>query len=189
MNEKTAKRVEEIALDLASTLSVVDTAGEVDAADKVYNIFSKMEYYKNNPEHLYFVDVKGDALKRKSVVAILEGKKAKSDKTILMIGHIDSVGISDYGNLKEYANQPLKLTDKFKEIELPPAVKADLDSGDYWFGRGLFDMKSGDAIIMAIMEMIAEDIENFEGNLIFAAVCDEEGNSAGMLNCVHEFVK
>ena len=189
MNDKIAKRVEEIALDLASTLSVVDTTGEIDIANKVYDIFSKMGYYQKNPDHLFFVDAEGDSLKRKSVIAILEGKKAKSDKTVLMIGHIDSVGISDYGNLKEYANQPLKLTEKFKEIELPPAVKADLDSGDYWFGRGLFDMKSGDAIIMAIMEMIAEDIENFEGNLIFAAVCDEEGNSAGMLSCVHEFVK
>ncbi|NCU33232.1 MAG: M20/M25/M40 family metallo-hydrolase, partial [Candidatus Moranbacteria bacterium] len=189
MNEKIAKRVEEIALDLASTLSVVETTGEIDIAEKVYDIFSKMGYYQKNPQHLYYVDAKDDSLKRKSVVAILEGKKAKSDKTILMIGHIDSVGISDYGNLKEYANQPLKLTEKFKEIDLPPAVKADLDSGDYWFGRGLFDMKSGDATIMTIMEMISEDIENFEGNLIFAAVCDEEGNSAGMLSCVHEFVK
>lgn len=188
MNEKIAKRVEEIALDLASVLSVVDTAGEVAAAEKVYDIFSKMDYYKKNPDHLYYVNVEGDALKRKSVIAIMEGKKAKSDKAIIMIGHIDSVGISDYGNLAEYANQPHKLTEKFKEIELPPAVKADLESGEYLFGRGLFDMKSGDAIIMAIMEMISEDIENFEGNLIFSAVCDEEGNSAGMLSCVHEFV-
>ncbi len=189
MNPNVAKRVEEIALDLASTLSVVDTAGEIEAAKKVYDIFSKMEYYKKNPQNLYFVDSKGDTLGRKSVIAIMEGEKARTDKTILMIGHLDSVGITDYGNLKEYANQPLKLTEKFKQIELPPAVKADLDSGDYLFGRGLFDMKAGDAIIMSIMEMISEDIQNFEGNLIFAAVCDEEGNSAGMLNCVGEFVK
>lgn len=189
MNSKVARRVEEIALDLAGTLSVVDTKGEIQAAQKVYDIFSKMEYYKENPQNLYYVDAKDDVLGRKSVMAIMEGKKTSGNKTILMIGHFDSVGISDYGNLKEYANQPLKLTEKFKEIELPPAVKADLDSGDYLFGRGLFDMKAGDAIIMSIMEMISEDIENFDGNLIFAAVCDEEGNSAGMLSCVSEFVR
>ncbi|MDD3864081.1 MAG: M20/M25/M40 family metallo-hydrolase [Eubacteriales bacterium] len=187
MNAKIAKRVEEIALDLASTLSVVETRGEVEIAEKVHGIFAGMDYYKANPQNLYYVDVKDDALGRKSVIAILEGGKAKSDKTVLMIGHIDSVGVSDYGNLKEYANQPLKLTEKFKELELPPAVKADLESGEYLFGRGLFDMKAGDAVIMAIMEMISEDIDNFEGNLVFAAVCDEEGNSAGMLSCVGEF--
>ncbi len=187
MNERIARRVEEIALDLASTLSVVETRGEVEIAEKIYGIFAGMGYYKANPQNLYYVDAKDDPLGRKSVIAILEGGKAKSDKTILMIGHLDSVGVSDYGNLKEYANQPLKLTEKFKEIELPPAVKTDLESGEYLFGRGLFDMKAGDAIIMAIMEMIAEDIDNFEGNLVFAAVCDEEGNSAGMMSCVGEF--
>ncbi len=187
MNPRIASRVEEIALDLASTLSVVETRGEVEIAEKIYGIFAGMEYYKNNPQNLYYVDAKDDSLGRKSVIAILEGRKAKSDKTILMIGHLDSVGVSDFGNLKEFANQPLKLTEKFKEIDLPPAVKADLDSGDYLFGRGLFDMKAGDAIIMAIMEMLAEDVDNFEGNLVFAAVCDEEGNSAGMLTCVGEF--
>ena len=187
MNEQIAKRVEEIALDLASTLSVVDTPGEVEISEKVYRIFAEMDYYKNNPDNLYYVDVKDDALGRKSVIAILEGRKAKTDKTILMIGHTDCVGVSDYGNLKEYANQPLKLTEKFKEIELPPAVKADLESGEYLFGRGLFDMKSGDASIITLMEMISKDLDNFEGNLVFAAVCDEEGNSAGMLSCVGEF--
>ncbi|MDI9491743.1 MAG: M20/M25/M40 family metallo-hydrolase [Bacillota bacterium] len=187
MNADIARRVEEIALDLASTLSVVDTPGEVEIAEKVYRIFSEMSYYKANPQNLFYVDVPNDPLKRKSVIAILEGKKAKSDKTVLMIGHTDSVGISDYGNLKEYAHQPLKLTEKFRELDLPPAVKADLESGEYLFGRGLFDMKSGDAVIMAIMEMISEDIDHFEGNLVFAAVCDEEGNSAGMLTCVGEF--
>ena len=50
-------------------------------------------------------------------------------------------------------------------------------------------MKTGDAIIMAVMEEISKDIGNFEGNLIFAAVCDEEGNSGGMLSVIPEFIK
>ena len=40
-------------------------------------------------------------------------------------------------------------------------------------------MKTGDAILMAVMEEISEDIENFSGNLIFCGVCDEEANSGG----------
>lgn len=191
MNKKLAARIEEIAVELTNQLSVVETLGELDSVQKVYDIFSEMDYYKENPEHLRFVDVVDDKLGRKSVLAILKGKKGNSKKTVLMIGHTDTVGISDYGSLKEYAHKPYELTEKFKEIAstLPEEVKRDLESGDYLFGRGLFDMKTGDAIIIALMEEISKDIENFEGNLIFAAVCDEEGNSGGMLSVIPELTK
>lgn len=191
MNKKLAARIEEIAVELTNKLSVVETLGELDSVQKVYDIFSKMDYYKENPEHLRFVDVVDDKLGRKSVLAILKGKKGNSKKTVLMIGHTDTVGISDYGSLKEYAHKPYELTEKFKEIAstLPEEVRRDLESGDYLFGRGLFDMKTGDAIIIALMEEISKDIENFEGNLIFAAVCDEEGNSGGMLSVIPELTK
>ena len=189
MKLELTKRIEQIALDLTSQLSVLDTPDEILIAEKVYSIMSEMKYFKAHPENLYFVPVKGDKLGRKSVVAIVNGEKKPSDKTVVMIGHIDTVGISDYGPLAEYANQPLVLTEKFKEIELPAQVKKDLESGEYLFGRGIFDMKSGDAIIMALMEMISDDIENFEGNLIYGAVCDEEGNSGGMLNVVPELCR
>lgn len=189
MKPELSKRIEQIALELTGQLSVLDTPDEILIAEKVYSIMSEMKYFKAHPENLYFVPVKGDKLGRKSVVAIVNGEKKPSDKTVVMIGHIDTVGISDYGPLAEYANQPLVLTEKFKEIELPAQVKKDLESGEYLFGRGIFDMKSGDAIIMALMEMISDDIENFEGNLIFGAVCDEEGNSGGMLNVVPELCR
>nr|WP_312667976.1 M20/M25/M40 family metallo-hydrolase [Tissierella praeacuta] len=158
---------------------------------KIYNIFLEMDYYKENPNHIKFVDIVKDKLGRKSVLAILKGKKGNSKKTVLMIGHTDTVGISDYGSLKEYANRPYELTEKFKEIAptLPEEVRKDLESGDYLFGRGIFDMKTGDAIIIALMEYISKNIEDFEGNLIYAAVCDEEGNSGGMLSVIPELVK
>ena len=50
-------------------------------------------------------------------------------------------------------------------------------------------MKSGVAIVMAMMEEISKDIENFEGNIVFAAVCDEEGSSKGMLTFVPELIR
>ena len=189
MKPELSKRIEQIALELTGQLSVLDTPDEILIAEKVYSIMSEMKYFKAHPENLYFVPVKGDKLGRKSVVAIVNGEKKPSDKTVVMIGHIDTVGISDYGPLAEYANQPLVLTEKFKEIDLPAQVRKDLESGEYLFGRGIFDMKSGDAIIMALMEMISDDIENFEGNLIYGAVCDEEGNSGGMLNVVPELCR
>lgn len=191
MRPEVSKRIEELAIDLTNQFSVLDTPDEVKMAEKVYGILSAMDYFKKHPENLKYVSVKGDKLGRKSVVAVMKGEKKPSDKTVVMIGHMDTVGISDFGKLQEFANDPYVLTEKFKEIadSLPPEAKADLESGDYLFGRGLFDMKSGDAIIIAIMEEIARDIENFEGNLIFGAVCDEEGNSGGMINVVPELAR
>ena len=49
-NPAIAKRVEEIALALGQVRSVVDTPGEIDAANKVYEIFSQMDYWKEHPE-------------------------------------------------------------------------------------------------------------------------------------------
>ena len=158
-NPAIAKRVEEIALALGQVRSVVDTPGEIDAANKVYEIFSQMDYWKEHPENLYFVPVKDDPIGRKSCTAILEGKKGNSKKTVIMIGHIDHVGISDYGNLQEYSNSPFELMEKFKEIELPPSAKRDLESGEYIFCRGLFDMKTGDAAIMAVMEDMSKHLD------------------------------
>src|SRR5690554_2017876 len=112
MNKKIAKRIEEIALELTKELSVVDTPGELDATQKVYSMFEEMDYFKENPNHLKYVDVPNDALGRKSVIAILEGKKGNSNKTVLMIGHTDTVGISDYGSLKDIAHKPYELDRK-----------------------------------------------------------------------------
>ena len=187
--KKRRERIEEIAIMLTNELSVVETEGELASVSKMHEIFSNMSYYKNHPEDLSFIELPNDKWNRKSIMAIMRGKKDDSKKTVIMIGHTDTVGISDYGTLKEFANKPYELTEKFKELDLPEEVKKDLDSGEYLFGRGLFDMKTGDAIIMAVMEEISEDIENFSGNLIFCGVCDEEGNSGGMLACVPELVK
>lgn len=188
MNHNLSKRIEEIAIELTEVLSVVDTKGEIESAKKVHEIFSNMDYYKTNPQDLRILEL-NDSLGRIAVIAILRGQKSPSKKTVVCIGHTDTVGIGDYGNLKEFANKPYILTEKLKDVSLPQEVKRDLESGDYLFGRGIFDMKGGDAIIMALMEDISLNIKEFEGNIIFAAVCDEEGNSGGMLKVVPELVK
>ena len=40
-------------------------------------------------------------------------------KKEIFIGHIDTVGISDYDTIKEYATKPLELEEKLKEDALP----------------------------------------------------------------------
>lgn len=190
MNSELGKRIKEIAVELVAQKSVVETADEVTMSDKVYEIMSRMDYYKKHPEKLYFIPVKNDPWNRKVVVAIMNGEKKPSKKTVVFIGHTDTVGISDYGNLAEFATKPYELIEKIKDVtSLSQEVKDDIADGKYMFGRGIFDMKSGDANVIGIMEEVSKDIENFEGNIIFAAVCDEEGNSKGMLAFVPELIR
>lgn len=188
-----SSRIEELTIRLTQVISVTETAGEIDISQEIFNIFMEMDYYKNNPEHVYIQDIPTDRLGRKNVIAILKGNKGNSKKAVSLLGHTDTVGISDYGNLIDMCNKPYELTSKMSEIirDLPETVQEDIQSEkeNFLFGRGIFDMKSGDAIIIALMEAISKDLDNFEGNIIYTAVCDEESNSVGMFAAVPELNK
>lgn len=189
MNKNLSKKIENLTLELAEIPSVVGTKEENNVIEKIYGKFKDMDYFKKHPEMVKYIPVKDDPLGRKSVMAIVKGEKANSKKTVILIGHTDTVGTSDYGILKDYATKPLELAEKLKEVSLPEEALKDLESGEYLFGRGIFDMKCGVATLMTIVESISDDVENFEGNIVFAAVCDEEGNSGGMLSVVPELIK
>ncbi|HCW72630.1 MAG TPA: peptidase M20, partial [Clostridiaceae bacterium] len=117
-------------------------------------------------------------------MAMMKGRKDGNDKAVVLIGHIDTVGTSDYGALEEYATEPLTLMRKLSELNLPANVREDLSSGNYLFGRGALDMKSGVSVIINLLETASKDPDSFSGNLVAAFVTDEEGNSKGMLSCV-----
>ena len=189
MYKDLSEKIKDLTLELTQIRGVVGSKEENDVSDKVYEKFTEMDYFKKNPKNVWYVDASDDPLKRKSVVAMVKGKKGNSKKTVVLIGHTDTVGVSDYGDLEDYATSPLELAEKFKEVSIPEDVRKDLESGDYLFGRGVFDMKCGVATLMTIIGSISDDVENFDGNIIFAAVCDEEGNSAGMLSVVPELTR
>ena len=77
MNTELSKRIKEIALELVAQKSIVETDDEVTMSDKVYEIMSRMDYYKKYPEKLYFVPAKNDKWNRKIVVAVMNGEEAK----------------------------------------------------------------------------------------------------------------
>lgn len=189
MKSEVIENIKKITLELTNELSVVNTLGELNVSTKVFDLLSNMKYFKNNPQDLSFIQIHNDKMNRKSVLAVVKGEKKLSKKTVVLIGHTDTVGISDYGILKDYANKPFDLAEKMKGMELPKEVQADLESGNYLFGRGIFDMKAGVALLMGLIEDISNNIEEFEGNLVFSAVCDEEANSGGMISLVPELVK
>lgn len=190
--EQLKDRIEAITVDLTRQRSVTETEEEQLITQKIAQFFKRMDYYKENPEDLMLVPAPNDPWGRKSLIAVLRGKKDPgNNKTVVLIGHTDTVGISDYGELKEFAHLPYELTEKLRERKefLPEEARKDLESGDYLFGRGIFDMKAGDAIIMALMEAYEKDLSQLSGNIVFCAVCDEEANSTGMRSCVPKLVE
>jgi len=182
-----SKRIEELALMLTGHLSVLNTPGEVAVSTAAYDFFAALPYFKQHADLLQYIDVPGDALGRRSVMAVLRGEAdADNRRTVVCIGHMDTVGISDYGTLQHLAGQPDALMQELLQMQdrLPEECQADLRSGNYLFGRGIFDMKAGLAVLMALLEHLAADPASFSGNLIVIGVCDEEGSSAGMLSAV-----
>ncbi|MCB5228589.1 MAG: M20/M25/M40 family metallo-hydrolase [Candidatus Cloacimonetes bacterium] len=188
MFEALAKRIEALTLDFVNIRSVVGSSEENNMSERVYEVLSSVDYFARHPQQLKYVMAKDDALNRKSVVAVLKGEKKPSAKTLVLIGHTDTVGISDYGTIQEYATRPLELAEKIRELSLPEDAIEDLESGEYYFGRGVFDMKCGTSTLLSIVEQLSKSPQDFEGNLIFAAVCDEEGGSKGMLSVVDELI-
>ncbi|MDN5332669.1 MAG: hypothetical protein PWP45_1894 [Tepidanaerobacteraceae bacterium] len=178
-----------LAVELTGIKSIVGSEGEVEIARWIYDFFKTLDYYKKNPDYLLLSDLKGDALSRKNVLALLKGQKGNSKRTVILIGHIDTVGVEDYGNIKEYATCPEKLKSALKTKELDEDTVKDLESGKWLFGRGIFDMKSGVAINMTLIKCLSEKIGEIEGNVLFLTVPDEEGNSKGMLSAAEDLVR
>lgn len=177
------QRIIDRTLELVSIPSVVGTAAERHVPEAMKAMLSALPYFQAHPENLHLVET-GDDLGRVSLLAFVRGQKDKNPRTAILIGHTDTVGISDYGDFQDLATKPQELAQRLRQEVLPPKAEADLRSGDYLFGRGVLDMKSGVAMVMEVLDLLSQDPASLSGNLCAAFVCDEEGNSSGMLSCV-----
>lgn len=186
-------KMKEFLVDLVKKLteqsSIVGTDGEIKIAHLIYDELSKLEYFKKHPGNLFLSDIKGDSLGRKNIIAVVKGEKQDIDDTLILIGHMDTVGVEDYGDLKEFAFCPAELKDKLKTKSLDEDVIEDMNSDDWLFGRGIFDMKAGIAVEIGLLKEITENIKDFKGNIVFLALADEEGNSKGVLSAVDDLLK
>lgn len=182
----TGEKILRIAAELTKVRSIVGTAGEVNAAEAVYDRLNALAYFRRNPDNLKLLAIKGDPLGRKNVLAVIEGKKGACRDTVLCLGHIDTVGVQDYAELEPDATNPDVLKRKLPAVNFCDETSAEIAADNWIFGRGIFDMKTGVAAHMVMLEQFAGRTGEMEGNLVFIGVPDEEGQSAGMLAAVED---
>lgn len=148
--------------------------------------------------------------RRKNAACLLKSRHPQnSGKTVILMSHFDTIGVDDFARFgdADIAFDPdrlaleikTRLDAKTKLGELDDsersAIRA-LKSGEWTFGRGSVDMKSGVAINIEIMREFArprEDgsrmIDDLAGNLLFLSCPDEETESAGILAAVPEMLR
>lgn len=164
---------------LVSIPSVSGTKGECIISKKIYDMLSNMPYFKVNKENCGVIKIEQDPLEREFVWAVVKGEKSSKD-TVILTGHFDVVDVEEYGHLKSVAFDIEKCTKRINELVLDEEVKKDIESGEWIFGRGTADIKSGIATYIEIIRELSEK-RDFSGNLLLLAVPGEESNSEGMI--------
>ena len=159
--------------------------GERAVADYMAAWIRELPYFKAHPDQVITQPLQDDPYDRINVVAIAFGSRSNSNETIILHGHHDTVGIDDYGFIKEYAFDCDALPEKIKSITSDPEVLADIESGEWMFGRGSSDMKSGDAVNMVLMRYFTEHLDQFDGNLIFMTNPVEENQHTGIIESLN----
>ncbi|API92592.1 M20/M25/M40 family metallo-hydrolase [Virgibacillus pantothenticus] len=164
--------------------SVVNTDGEKTLASSLYSIISSYHYFREHTDQVILQPTANDHMERYNVLAFIKGTKGQSNRTVILMGHLDTVDTFDFQHLQNEACSPEALMTRLQHEPLPPSVKAHLDSEDWLFGRGVLDMKSGLASHLYLLKYYANHPEELDGNLVFLAACDEEDSSHGVLSAL-----
>lgn len=190
LNElRTGDRISAIAVQLTKIRSIVGTEGEVAVARWIYDHLSRLDYFRAHPDCLRLIPVRNDSLGRLSVFAWVRGTKSPSARTVLCLGHIDTVGIGDFADLQKYATDPNKLKTQLPSVKFSAETLSEIESDNWLVGRGILDMKTGIAAHIVMIEEFSRSIDQWEGNLLFTAVPDEENTSSGMLSIVKDLAE
>lgn len=118
-----AQEIEKLTLELVNIPSINGSEGERNVSNKIYEYIKNIEYFKKHGQYCFQVPLIKDPYGRMNVFALLRGEKKPSNKTIILHGHMDTVGVDDFGSLSELAFYPDKLEEKLKELDLPEEVK------------------------------------------------------------------
>ncbi|MFD1739635.1 M20/M25/M40 family metallo-hydrolase [Bacillus salitolerans] len=171
---------------LVSIESIVNTNGEKEMAQVLYTLLSSFPYFVENSSQIVMNQTQNDEQERYNVLAFVKGTKGTSNKTVILMGHMDTVGIDDFNQLADKAVHPDELLEAIRRESLPDVIKKHADSEDWMFGRGVLDMKSGLASHIYLLKYYSEHPEELDGNLVLVAECDEEDSSHGILSALKD---
>jgi len=165
--------------ELVAIPSVSHTAGENDCARYIHDLLAQEGFFQEHPDFLRLLPVENGGLERLAVLAFVPSGKA-TERTVLLNGHFDVVDTDVCGELAQAAYNADAYTRLIAGRDMPDEARKDLESGNWLFGRGVMDMKSGLAMYMCFLAHMARHRSELGVNLLFFAVPDEEGNSTGM---------
>ena len=156
--------------ELVSIPSVTESENESLPGIWIKERLEKLPYFIEKKGHLLWVEtpLEGSAIKFHSLIARVDAS-APTERTVLLIGHYDVVGVSVYGEMAKDAFDVKKMTEHF-----------NAGNEDIIYGRGAMDMKCGIALELDIIEEFAANRELYDVNIVAAFVGDEENASAGM---------
>lgn len=182
-----AEQIEYVANRLVEIASVNSTKGEFAIAEKVEEILRSFPYFQENPSLVWTNSLSNDKFGRKNVFAFLP--KRECQKTVIYHSHMDTVGVEDYGQQKDLAFSPDDLLTFFKSYEEDIDVQKDALSGDWAFGRGMLDMKSGIAVNLMNLLYYTEHFSELPANILLMVNCVEENDHTGVIESIPELVK
>jgi arginine utilization protein RocB len=175
----------EFMLRLVKIRSVSPSAAENDVAREVVRILGEGGL-ESSYAALGLDPIESDQYGRANAYAFLRGA---SSRTIVLLGHIDTVPTADYGALEEFALDPQALHERRDALAaITPGLAEEIAryGDDLLFGRGTIDMKAGVAANIAVMRALAErsQQEALPLSVVLLATPDEENESAGVLQAV-----
>ncbi len=175
------QRILEHLLALCAVPSISGSESEQHMPALLQELLRKVPYFAAHPERVEIFPLENGA-PGGCVFALLPAAQP-TEKTILLLSHFDVVGVEEYGAQQALAFDPKGYTAFLKtgQVQLPAQAQADLDSGNFLFGRGVCDMKWGIAADLELLWHFCEHPAEQHANLLFVSVPDEECNSAGML--------
>lgn len=180
-----SEQVEIITRKLVGIRSINGTDGETAVADHIKELLGQFPYFKENPNQLWEQFLENERHGRKNIFALVKAP-IPTKQTVLWHSHIDTVGIEDFGVLKNEATNPDVLASFFSTYEFDKDVSCDARSGEWLFGRGAVDMKSGAAVHLANLLYFTDHLDELQGNILLMFNPDEESQHKGVRTAIKE---
>lgn len=169
------ERVIALTRRLVAVESIVDTDGEAEIADMLAS------YLREQASELPAVKTTTTEVPKPTACrAVLAYAPApvETRRALVLLGHIDTVGLEPYGPLADRALDSAALKQHYAS-HADEQVAAAAQSEDWQFGRGWLDMKGGVAAICEVFLREAR-LKELPAHLILLLTPDEESASRGL---------